>query len=795
MGLFLAVYMTMIGSAFAQWNFSTTYFKIRINSKGYITSMKDIAKGSKSRGREFSPASHSSPVMSLLKKYWVKSSPSGATVTKYKYVYPQKLRYDKRSHTFILTYPDGEAAVIAIMAKRKYIKLKLLSLRHYNNDQVEAIVWGPYKTRINNLFGEVIGVARDTSAAVNYDIGVLGLDSITTPGIPQVINDYGDEYIVHNPDPKRVTLPPGIREGQRFPLCGFGGYDVNFCYHPEEYFRVLDGTAALPDTTTKGITIMYYSKNATLPDTMYSSALPGYTGQPKRHWINGIENKGNTSFIGSSIGLYGSPDDSTLLSVLKPMIINEGMPYITDERGVWIRNPASARPDMFWYGDCDSVFSYAEQWGCHPGVQDEQIYHQLFYPNPNTDQLNLRVIPLSGGRKVSPAEFIRKYGRPNIFFGAHTLSLFLNNTFNHIDQTDVSPYASNSLAYCNTTVLARPITPEDTTLFVTDTTFWGVADMGSYGGPQDDRTNYFRIGMEILSTSYPISKNRSFAFIHVKRGRFRTFASNHPAGDTVYKLLRNCYGGLYPNVDLMIKNYADYYAMAVHKWGGYIDFDGGIGSMWNPPYESLMFLKRMYKKAKELGTPVIRSMSGGLSYEGWFFITAQNNGYLCDGNNLTWNNAYTPGHNGSEGKDLRNIYYANFYDVSTQGPSITDFKSIPHFEHFESFSVGWDATYALGMSMKKVESLGSKKKAAYFTIIRTWESARAANAFPKEIKLSMRNRNNHYHLEQKDANHWLLYVTDDKGNLKDKKGDYFTNRWITHPPLLLTRDKNYPLVP
>ncbi len=778
----------------AQYSFHTDYFKININGKGYITSMKNIAKDSRSRGKDFSPAGNPSPVMSLLKKYWIKDS-SGATVTKYEYAYPESLRYDKRNHTMVLTYPGGETAAVYVMAKRKYIKFKLLSLRHYNNKQVEAIVWGPYKTGIDNLFGEVIGVARDTSAAVNYDIGVLGLDSITTPGIPQVINDYGGESIVHNPDPSRFTLPPGIREGQRFPFCGFGGYDVNFFCHPEEYFRVLAGTAALPDTTYGGITILYHSKNATIDDTLYTSALPGYAGQPYRHWINEPGNKGNTGFTGSSIGLYGAPDDSTLLSVLKPMIRNEGMPYITDERGVWIRDPASARPDMFWYGDCDSVFSYAGEWGCHPGVQDEQIYNQLFYPNPHTDQLDLPVIPLSGGRKVSPEEFIRGYGRPNIFFGAHTLSLFLNNTFNHIDQTDVSPYASDSLAYCNTTVLTRSITPEDSVLPVADTVFWGTADMGSYAGPQDDKINYFRIGTEILSTANPVSQTQPFALTQVKRGQFRTIATGHRAGDTVYKLLRNCYNGLYPNVDLMITKYADYYALAVQKWGGYVDFDGGIGSMWNPPYESLMFLKRMYKKAKELGTPVIRSMSGGLSYEGWFFITAQNNGYLCDGNNLTWNNAYTPGHNGSEGKDLRNYYYANFYNVSAQGPGITDFKSVHHFEHFESFTVGWDATYALGMSIKKVESLGSEKKAAYFNIIRTWESARAANAFPGKIKLSMRDGNNHYHLVQRDANHWLLYITDDKGNLKDSKGNYLTNRVITHPPLLLARDKNYPFIP
>ncbi|HEY6083352.1 MAG TPA: hypothetical protein VIU45_07835, partial [Chitinophagaceae bacterium] len=154
--ILLAVLLAATIRLSAQYSFSTDYFKININGKGYITSMKNIAKDSRSRGKEFSPAGNPSPVMSLLKKYWIKDSP-GAAVTKYEYAYPKSLRYDKRNHTIVLTYPGGETAVVYVAAKRKYIKFKLLSLRPYNNKQVEAIVWGPYKTGIDNLFGEVIG--------------------------------------------------------------------------------------------------------------------------------------------------------------------------------------------------------------------------------------------------------------------------------------------------------------------------------------------------------------------------------------------------------------------------------------------------------------------------------------------------------------------------------------------------------------------------------------------------------------------------------------------------------------
>ncbi|HPT14585.1 MAG TPA: hypothetical protein PK796_07340 [Bacteroidales bacterium] len=769
----------------------TKFLQIIIDRRGYITEFRNIYSGSPSFGRNFSPAGQPSPVMCLLKKDWSRDA-TGNTITSYRRTAPVKAIYKKHNNRLILDYEDGERAEIVVCAKSTYITFELVSLTNYDNSLINAVIWGPYKTIISNLFGEVIGVARDTSQAVNYAIGLLGTDSITAPGLPPAINSYGGESIVHNPDPRYFTLPDGVQEGQRFPFCGFGGYDVDFFCHPEEYFRVLGGTAALPDTATGGITLMYHSKNATIADTLYASGLPGYAGQPFRHWINSAKNKGNTNFTGTSVALYGSPDDSTLLSVLKPIVINEGMPFITDEKGVWIRDPSSVRPDMFWWGECDSVYTYAKQWGCNPGIQHEGIYNQLFYPNPGTDQLRQPDIPLLSGEKVSPDEFRNRYALPGIYFGAHTLSLFLNNTQNNIDQSDVSPYAGSGLATCNSTVLSRDISASDSVLFVTDTMFWGKADLGSYLGPQDDKINYFRIGTEILCTSQPVNLQFPYSFTKVKRGQFRTFSMPHHTGDTIYKLLRNCYNGLYPTVDLMITKYADYYGLATHIWGGYIDYDGGIGSNWNSPYESLMFLKRVHSKARELGTPSIRNMSGALSYEGWFYITAQNNGYLCDGNNLTWNNAYTPGHNGSEGKDLRNMYFANFYTVSTHGPSINEFKSIPHFEHFESFSVGWDASYALqGMSIKSVEALGADRKAAYFKIIRTWESARAANAFPAAIKRSMRDPSNYYHLEQLDENLWELYVTNMDGKLKDDKGVLLTNSVITNPPLMLERNPAY----
>ena len=53
----------LVSYAHAQHDFSTHYFKIHINNKGWITSMKNVT--GKTQQREFSPADKPSPLLSL----------------------------------------------------------------------------------------------------------------------------------------------------------------------------------------------------------------------------------------------------------------------------------------------------------------------------------------------------------------------------------------------------------------------------------------------------------------------------------------------------------------------------------------------------------------------------------------------------------------------------------------------------------------------------------------------------------------------------------------------------------
>ena len=205
--------------------FRTEYFKIEVNENGYITGMWNETK----KDRNFSPADEPSPLLSLynskLKKYY----------------YPQEARY--RNGAYQLMYENGAEATVRLEEKNKYFKLTLEKLE--NREGIDAIQWGSYYTNIDNLLGEIIGAARDTSLSVNYAIGALSLDDNTIGGEARYTSDTGwGGYIVHSPDHRKYPLPLELHEGQQLTLGGDGISDVAFYNRKEPYFRMLYGATA-----------------------------------------------------------------------------------------------------------------------------------------------------------------------------------------------------------------------------------------------------------------------------------------------------------------------------------------------------------------------------------------------------------------------------------------------------------------------------------------------------------------------------------------------------------------------
>ncbi len=730
-------------NCFAQIDFTTDYFKIHINSKGWITRMKNVTKATGQR--EFSPADKPSPLLSLYDS------------KKQKFYQPTKAIYSKAKQALTLQYPNGSVATVSLVAHKKYFKLTLQSLQPRNG--IDNIQWGAYHTNITNLFGEIIGVARDTSDAVNYAIGMLALNDNTLGGISKTVADAAPfEYIIHSPDKKRFPLPSHLHEGQVFPIGGDGISDVAFYAHKEPYYRILYGNAAQIDIKGR-ISIAYNSRDRAPKREVYFSLIPHMPVNIPNHLD--VQPLPGVDYTGSSVALWGSPDSTALLDVVQNIVLSEGLPYPTFN-GKWVKDPAAFVPDAMSAGGVyDSIVPYTR----HLGFKAISLYDQGFIRPDRANEGYLdgksfekKPIKMASGNKSHKelSEMASQYG---LIVGRTPITTALAP-----GTKDASPFPSDSLCYQQKRLLTKGIAPGDTLIFVDDPKY--LNEVASWEG-HSKNLNMVKIGKELIYYM-GVSDKAPFRLLNMKRGYWKTTEGSHAAGDTIYKLqvtINYGYDGLIPNMQLQDK-IAEYYA-DVCKINGlaYYDFDGQefLFNNGHGYYSVKRFFHKMFDRAKEIGVPYIRFTGSTLSEGSWHYQSIWNVGggkNLYDVETREWGSAT------SQGKDLRDVTYANFFPVGMGGNfPIKAESTVAQYEHVQAISVGIGSTYSLQLNQKDVESC--LQKYAIFKAIRTWENARAANAFPRWLKKELANPANQFHLEELSVDTWQLYKTDLDG--KNKK--------------------------
>ncbi len=92
---------------FAQWSFSTDYFKIGINTKGYVVSMQNVLS---EPHREFSSKQKPSPLLSLYDG------------VQKRYYQPIRAKYNKTQKQFTLSYPNGSQAQIQMQPQKNTLR-------------------------------------------------------------------------------------------------------------------------------------------------------------------------------------------------------------------------------------------------------------------------------------------------------------------------------------------------------------------------------------------------------------------------------------------------------------------------------------------------------------------------------------------------------------------------------------------------------------------------------------------------------------------------------------------------
>ena len=320
---------------------------------------------------------------------------------------------------------------------------------------------------------------------------------------------------------------------------------------------------------------------------------------------------------------------------------------------------------------------------------------------------------------------------------------------------DASPVPSDSLCYQQKRTLMKSITAQDTLIVVDDPKY--LEEIASWEGHCKD-LNILKIGKELIHY-LGVSETAPYTLQHVTRGYWGTQAASHEANEPVYKLqvtINYGYDGLIPNLALQ-DEIAEYYAeVAAHSGLTLYDFDGQefLFNNGHGYYSAKRFFRKLFERAKELDVPYIRFSGATLSEGSWHYQSVWNVGggrNLYDIDTREWGSAT------SQGKDLRDVTYSNYYPVSFGGNfAIKDTSTVEQYEHVQAISVGYGATYFLAINQEDVESCPQKDE--IFKAIRTWEDARRANAFPRQLKKLLRDPSYDWRLEAgEDGNTWTLY--------------------------------------
>lgn len=712
-------------------SFHTEYFQIDVNSKGYIVGMWNRTK----ENRNFSPADQPSPLLALYDE------------EVRRYYYPQKASYSDGKYR--LEYENGSVATVSLEEKDKYIKLKLESLEPRNG--IDDVQWGNYYTNISNILGEIIGVARDTSAAVNYAIGVLALDDNTIGGESRYTSETGPSgYIAHSPDPVNHPLPITLQEGQQFTMGGDGINDVAFYNRKESYFRILYGTAAFVDASGR-INIRYHSRDRRKGKMIYSpEGNPIFQNNEPNHMMR--QDVPGVDFIGSSIALWGSPDSIALMDVIQTIVKEEGLPYPTFN-GKWIKDPTTFMPDLFITGSpYDSVASYAKQMGV-------RVIHSYNQPFLQPDRSNGGFIDGRNEEKnpfhfttgdLSHREYAELLKKDSLILGRTSISNSLAP-----GTKDCSPVPSDSICILHRRFLTADLNESDTLVYIDNPAH--LEEVACWEGHSPE-LNMVKIGKELIHYM-GVSREKPYRLLKVTRGYWNTTPTAHVKGDAVDKLqpaVGGAYTGLIPNLELqdeIAKHYAD---ICKNSGLGYYDFDGqefffhtGFGA-----YSVKRFFRHMFARAKELGIPDIRFTGATLSEGSWHYQSIWNVGgglNMYDAEKRLW------GSTTSQGKDLRDVTFANFFPSSFgHNFSVSAHTTLEQFEHIEATAIGYNATYSLNLNPKDVETCPDKY--AIFNAINTWEEARRADAFPASIKKLLQNPSLSWRLEKNsDKKGWILY--------------------------------------
>ena len=225
------------------------------------------------------------------------------------------------------------------------------------------------------------------------------------------------------------------------------------------------------------------------------------------------------------------------------------------------------------------------------------------------------------------------------------------------------------------------------------------------------------------------------------------------------KLQQNCYNGFVPDMTLM-PEYADYYAdLMVRNGMDTINFDGFESTVYlNQGYYGVrVFCRRLFETYAKLTDGRFPRVTGSNVFTGaWEYMN------VCDcggGDNMF--NAVT-GRRAIEGKDIGNGFSASYFPATFGIQGWHSEWSLYDAENLQAKAIGWDATYAFGLSQEVIDRTGERDD--IFKAFRAWQNARAAGLFTREQKAMLRDPAYKFHLQQTGEKFILYSIKETKAS-------------------------------
>jgi hypothetical protein len=177
-----ACVLSLPAPARAQAEFTTDDLRVRLDARGGLASLWDVANA-----RERLASGEPAPLLSI--------RAAGQTRS------PAAMAFDRPTGIISLDFRASGATVrvrVRATAKPTHLVFEIVSVEPA--DAVDAVVWGPYPTTVGAIVGEIVGVVREGSFA----LGLQALNLKTRGGA--LLNDEGS-------DPSRGTLAQSARFG------------------------------------------------------------------------------------------------------------------------------------------------------------------------------------------------------------------------------------------------------------------------------------------------------------------------------------------------------------------------------------------------------------------------------------------------------------------------------------------------------------------------------------------------------------------------------------------------------